>query len=181
MSEKRHRQQQRRQRRKAAARPGSNHPGRPAGGDDVDRELAKLLADMAAMTAREAHEAADALEAEQWASTIIGTWHARPMPGQNVEAMFFPGYVDALARLGTAAALASLRALAAAGADPHGRRASAAADRLAARGHAEPPWSIELGHVQPTAAALMSEEAFDDGVQAEVQRFIERYTDGLAA
>ena len=169
MSEKRHRQQQRRQRRKAAARPRSNHPGRPAGGDDVDRELAKLLADMAAMTAREAHEAADALEAEQWASTIIGTWHARPMPGQDVEAMFFPGYVDALARLGTAGALASLRALAAAGADPHGRRASAAADRLAARGHAEPPWSIELGHVQPTAAALMSEEAFDDGVSVMVE------------
>ena len=124
---------------------------------------------MAAMVVREAYEPADALEAEQWASTIVGTWHVRPMPGQDVEAMFFPGFVDALERLGTARALATLRALAAVGAGGHRRRATAAADRLAAKGHAEAPWAAMLGQVQPTAAALMSEQSFDDGVSVLIE------------
>jgi hypothetical protein len=169
MSEKRHRQQQRRQRRKAAGRPSFKGPARPVGRDGADRELSNLLAEMAVMVVREAHEPVDALEAEQWASTIIGTWHVRPMPGQDVEAMFFPGFVDALERLGTARALATLRALAAVGAGTHGRGASAAADRLAAQGHAEAPWATALGQVGPTAAALMSEESFDDGVSVMVE------------
>lgn len=161
MSEKRHRQQQRRQRRRVAGRPRSGGAARPAGGHEADRELSELLSSMAAMTVREAYEPVDALEAEQWASTIVGTWHVRPMPGQDVEAMFFPGFVDALERLGTARALATLRALAAVGAGAHRRRATAAADRLAAKGHADAAWGAAVGHVQPTAAALMSEQSFD--------------------
>src|SRR5687768_2054227 len=104
MSEKRHRQQQRRQRRRAAGRPRSSDAARPAGRNEADRELSNLLSNMAAMVVREGYEPADALEAEQWASTIVGTWHVRPMPGQDIEAMFFPGFVDALERLGTARA-----------------------------------------------------------------------------
>lgn len=137
---------------------------------------------MAAIVVREAHEPADALEAEQWASTIIGTWHVRPIPGQDVEAMFFPGLVDALERLGTARALATLRALAAVATGAHRCRATAAADRLAAKGHAEAPWVATLGQVQPTAAALMSEESFDDGVSVLVEfagAGYERHTFGI--
>ena len=169
MSEKRHRQQQRRQRRQATRRPRSGGAARPAGRNETDRELSKLLSNMAAVIVREAHEPADALEAEQWASTIVGTWHVRPMPGEDVTAMFFPGFVDALERLGTARALETLRALAAVGAGAHGRRATAAADRLAAKGHAEAPWVAVLGQVQPTAAALMSEGFFDDGVSVLIE------------
>ena len=172
MSEKRHRQQQRRQRRRAAGRTRPNAPGRIGGSpaaSGAERELSKLLRHMATLSVREVHELADALEAEQWASTLIGTWHARPMPGQDVEAMFFPGFIDALERLGTARALATLRALAAVGAEAHGRRATAAADRLAADGLTDAPWAAALGQAGPTAAALMSEEAFDDGVSVMVE------------
>jgi len=171
MSEKRHRQQQRRQRRKATGRPRANASGRNGspGANGADGELSELLARMAAMSVHQVHELTDSLEAEQWASTIIGTWHARPMPGQDIDAMFFPGFVDALEHLGTSRALATLRALAAVGAGAHGQRASAAAKRLAARGLTEAPWAAALEHAQPTAAALMSEDAFDDGLSVMVE------------
>jgi len=139
----------------------------------MDREaelaLAELLAGMAEIASRDALAPADALEAEQWASSLIGTMHARPMPGQDVEAMFLPGFVDALEELGTAAALATLRALGAVAAPDHAVHARAAGDRLAAAGLPEPPWATDLGQAQPTAAALMSEEAFDDGLSVMVE------------
>src|SRR4051794_35758819 len=109
MSEKRHQQQQRRQRRKATGRARSTVGGRGR----ADRELAGLLAHMAVICACDVGELTDALEAEEWASALIGTWHVRPMPGEDVEAMFFPGFVDAVEQLGTPQALATLRALAA--------------------------------------------------------------------
>jgi hypothetical protein len=172
MSEKRHRQQQRRQRRKATGRPPAKPSGRDGGSpgaNGAEGELSELLAGMAAVSVRQVHVLADGLEAEQWASTIIGAWHARPMPGQDVDAMFFPGFVDVLEQLGTARALTTLRALAAVGAGAHGQRASAAAQRLAMRGLTEPPWAAALGQAQPTAAALMSEDAFDDGLSVMVE------------
>ena len=172
MSEKRHRQQQRRQRRKAQGRTrsgGAAHDRRASLAQDAERELAELLAGMAEIAARDAHEPADALEAEQWASTLIGTMHAHPMPGEDVEALFLPGFVDALETLGTAAALATLRALGAVCAPDHARRAAAVSDQLAATGVPEPVWAADLGHARPTAAALMSEVAFDDGVSVMIE------------
>lgn len=100
---------------------------------------------MAEIASRDAHEPADALEAEQWASTLIGTMHVRPMPGQDVEAMFLPGFVEALEQLGTASALATLRALGAVFAADYARLARAAGDRLAAAGLPEPSWAGSLG------------------------------------
>lgn len=167
MSQKRHRQQQRRQRRKAAGRACPDR--RAPRARQADRELAELLAGMAVIAARDAHQPSDALEAEQWASGLIGTWHVRPMPGEDVEGLFFPGFVDALEKLGTARALATLRALSTVGAGDHGRRARAAADRLAAGGRSEPPWAEALGGARPTTAALMYDEAFDDGVSVLVE------------
>lgn len=136
---------------------------------EADLALAELLAGMAEIAARDADEPTDALEAEQWASMLIGTWHVRPMPGEDVEAMFFPGFVDALEELGTASALATLRALATVGAPDNARLARTAADRLAAGGLPEPPWAEGLERARPTAAALMSEEAFDDGLSVMVE------------
>ena len=125
---------------------------------------------LAAIAVRDATAPTRALEAEQWAACIVGTWHVRPLPGgENVEELFFPGFTAALEQLGTARALATLRALSAVGAGIHGRRARAAADRLAARGVTEAPWSGELGRARPTAAALMHEVAFDDGVSVLVE------------
>jgi hypothetical protein len=172
MSEKRHRQQQRRQRRKARSRSrtgGAEHRGRSSFDRQAAVEVGELLADMAEIAARGAHEPTTALEAEQWASCLIGTFHVRSMPGEDVQALFLPGFVDALEALGTASALATLRALTAVAAPHQARIARTAGDRLAASGVAEPPWAGGLGRHLPTAAALMSEDAFDDGLSVMVE------------
>jgi hypothetical protein len=49
------------------------------------------------------------------------------------------------------------------------RRAQSAASRLVARGLAEPPWTPGLGRAEARAAALLCEEAFDDGVSVFVE------------
>jgi hypothetical protein len=91
------------------------------------------------------------------------------MPGEDIDAIFFPRLVDALEALASAPALATLRALSAVGAPDHARRARAAADRLAAAGLPEPQWAAGLGQARPTAAALMYEQAFDDGLSVMVE------------
>jgi hypothetical protein len=104
------------------------------------------------------------------------------MPGADVEAMFLPGFVDALEELDTPSALATLRALGAVSAPDHARRARAAGDRLAAAGLPEPPWAGDLGQAKPTAAALLYDDAFDDGLSVMVEftaRGIEAHTVGV--
>ena len=145
------------------------HGGRSSFDREAAVEVAELLADMAEIASRDAHEPTTALEAEQWASCLIGTFHVRPMPGEDVEAIFLPGFVDAVEALGTAPALATLRALTAVAAPQHAQVARAAGDRLAVSGVAEPPWAEGLGRHRPTAAALVSEQAFDDGVSVVVE------------
>ncbi|HKH17952.1 MAG TPA: hypothetical protein VKA57_10530 [Solirubrobacteraceae bacterium] len=167
MSEKRRRQQQRRLRRKAAGRSGSVPSGLRQGAAR-DAELDELMASMAAIAARDADRPCTALEAEEWASCLVGTWHLGELPDRAVEDLFVPGFVQALERLGTAHALATLRAMSAVGAGAHGPLARSAADRLTARGLPEPSWSEALGRARPTAAALICDQAFDDGVSVLV-------------
>ena len=129
-----------------------------------------MLAGIAELTARDADQPKDALDAEQWASTILGMMHAAPLPpGEDIAATFLPGFIAALESLGTRKALAALRALAAVTAPDYATAARTAADRLAAGGLREPRWAADLGGAQPTAAALMCEEAFDDGVSVMVE------------
>ena len=129
-----------------------------------------MLAGIAELTARDADRPEDALDAEQWASTILGMMRAAPLPpGEDIAAMFLPGFLGALERLGTRKALAALRALAAVTAPEYATAAHAAADRLAATGLREPAWRADLGAARPTAAALMCEESFDDGVSVMVE------------
>ena len=129
-----------------------------------------MLAAIAELTARDADQAEDALDAEQWASTMLGMMRDAPLPpGEDAASVFVPGFVVALEDLGTRKALATLRALAAVSAPDHAVAARAAADRLAATGLREPTWAAGLGGAQPTAAALMHEEAFDDGLSVMVE------------
>ena len=126
--------------------------------------------DLAAIAVRDAVSMTDAMDAEQWASCLIGTWHIRPLPpGDDVEALFFPGFIAALEQLARPRALATLRALGAVAGGVHGERARAAADRLASRGVAEPPWSDELGRARPTTAAVVRDEVFDDGTSVLIE------------
>ncbi|HEY6888601.1 MAG TPA: hypothetical protein VI300_12500, partial [Solirubrobacter sp.] len=156
MSEKRHRNQQRRQRRKqkgeARARSRALSPER-------------MLAEVAELAASSVAEVIDALDAEQWASSLMGTWRLDAPLGEPVDPVLFPGFVRALEALGTTGALAALRALSAVGA-PHTREAS---DRLAESGLPEPAWADGLGQARATAAALLEEPAFDDGVSVLVE------------
>lgn len=164
MSEKRHRHEQRRRRRKARRSGPRQDPGRAA-----TREIADRLGRIAEISAGDARELVDGLDAEQWASYLIGTMCDAAMPGADVEAVLAPRFVDALERLGEAGALATLRALAAVTRPEHARLARAAADRLAAAGAPEPAWAGDVGTARPTSAVLIAEDAFDDGAGVLVE------------
>jgi len=156
MSEKRQRHQRRRQRRKAQG--AARARGR---GDSLER----MVAEVAELATQAVSEVTDGLDAEQWASGLIGTWPHRP----DADAVFFPALVRALEALRTAPALAALRALSAIGAPGRAEQARAAAERLAAGGLPEPAWAGELGVARPTAAALLCDDDFDDGVSVVIE------------
>jgi hypothetical protein len=124
---------------------------------------------LAEITTREVRDVQTALEAEHWASCIVDMWHSTPLLDGDVEELFFPGFARALEARGTAAALSTLRAMSSVGADAHRRSTRAAADRLAARGVAEPAWSEQVGQARPVAAMLTYEEFFDDGLSVVVE------------
>ena len=110
-----------------------------------------MLADVAELAASSIPEVTDALDAEQWASSLIGTWRHQSLPGEDADAIFFPGVGRCARTFGTAPALAALRALSAVGAPDRATRARAAADRLAAAGLPEPAWAdgLEDRHGRP--------------------------------
>src|SRR3954447_24464948 len=165
MSEKRHRHEQRRQRRKA--RGAARARGRA---DSLER----MLAELAGLATQAVAEVTDGLDAEQWASDLMGTWLHQP----EADAVLFPGLVRALETLRTAPALAALRALSAVRAPGRAEQARAPAARLGAGGLPEPAWAGELGGARPTAAALLCDDDFDDGVSVIVE-FSGSHTLGL--
>jgi len=174
MSEKRHRHQQRRQGRKAKGRSRSGIPHRGAQGTgspelEIERELTGLLGDLAEIAAAGAGEPDNALEAEQWASGLVGTWGRWPLPHAELAERFGSDFVRALEGLGSTGALATLRALGAVGAESYAGMAREAADRLGEAGVEEPLWSAALGQARPRDALLMYDEVFDDGVSVIVE------------
>jgi hypothetical protein len=168
MSEKRQRQQQRRRRRKAQRADRAWDAPRSAK-RSAARGIASKLAEVAEIAARHGREPDDALEAEQWASCLIATMDDGVMPAADAERALVPALVIAIEGRGGEGALATLRALGAVLRPEDGRLARAAADRLAATGVPEPAWVGDLGQARPTAAALISEGAFDDGAGVLVE------------
>src|SRR5215217_5962218 len=100
MSEKRQREQQRRQRRKAQGRTRPSAAHRPLRSRGADAELQEMLAGIAELTARDADQPEDALDAEQWASTILGDAR-RAAAARRGRCGDVPGFIGALERLGT--------------------------------------------------------------------------------
>ena len=136
----------------------------------MERELAKILRNVAEVAAVSVGEVNDALDAEQWASGLAGTWRVGLVPDPDLERKFGRGVVSALEDLGGPGALAVLRALAAIGETSYAPLARQAADRLAGAGAGEPPWSEGLGKARPVEALLMGEEdGFDDGLSVMVE------------
>lgn len=150
--------------RKGRSRRPGGHPARRVPGS-----AASLLADLARSLVKEAATLESALDAEQWASYVEGVWRSRgPLEREATEA-FARDLIKALERRGGDAARAGLTAMGAVCSEPAGRHARAAAGRLASKGAAEPAWAPELGTATPTAAMLMYDEVFDDGVNVLVE------------
>lgn len=124
---------------------------------------------MAEVAVRDAGQIADVLEAECWASDLVSTWDGRDLSAGDPEEIFTPAFVRAVERRGSPKALVTLRALSAVCSEANAKLASAAAQRLAARGVREPKWSAGAGHAEAVGAELMYEEGFDDGVSVQIE------------
>jgi hypothetical protein len=159
MSEKRRRKEQRRQRRKAKSASRAQARNSPE----------RILAQVARLAVASVGEISTALEAEVWASSLFADWQAHALPGEDPDATLFPALAQAFEAIGTAPALAALRALASVGTPTGAARAGAAADRLAQTGLPEPEWGAGLGAARPTAAVLIEEPEYDDGVTVMVE------------
>jgi hypothetical protein len=145
----------------------SRRAARPQFGGD--RELDELMDDLAAIAVRNAREPQDTLEAELWASSMIGSWRLRALPRGDTHEIFFASLVRALEKLGSVDALATLLALSLVAPGIHGKRCRAAARRLAGTGVPQPRWSADIGPAVPTSAALMYDASFDDGVTVLIE------------
>jgi len=128
-----------------------------------------MLAELAEIVVGDAHEPNDALGAERWASCLLGALNVGRIIDAGIRERFRADLVPAVEALGSAEALATLRALSGVGVSTERERARAAADRLAACGVREPVWASGVGAGRPVAAALQYEEAFDDGVSVIVE------------
>jgi hypothetical protein len=102
-----------------------------------------------------------------WAACLLGALNVGRIIDAEIRERFRADLVRAVEALGSAEALATLRALSGVGVSTE--RARAAADRVAARGVREPVWAGGVGAGRPVAAALQYEEAFDDGASVIVE------------
>jgi hypothetical protein len=132
-------------------------------------ELEGMLTGLAEIVVGDAHEPNDALEAEHWASCLLGALNVGRIVDAEIRERLRADLVPAVEALGSAEALATLRALSGVGVSTERGRARAAADRLAACGVREPVWASGVGAGRPVAAAFQYEEAFDDGVSVIVE------------
>lgn len=151
---------------------GNAGKGQRRGGDprrQAPDSPESLLADLARSLVKEAATLESALEAEQWASYVEGTWRSRSPLEAEATAAFAEGLVGALERHGGDGAYAGLTALGGVCTQPARSRSRAAAARLASKGASDPPWRAALGEATPTAATLMYDEIFDDGVNVLVE------------
>lgn len=137
--------------------------------EGFDRDYDEMLAELAEIAVRGSFEPETALEAEHWGSCLLGALNDRGIVDAEIRRRFRADLVRAIEGLGTAKALATLRALSAVGVEAERLRAQAAAGRLAAAGVEEPAWATAVGSARPVAAALQYEEAFDDGVSVMVE------------
>jgi len=136
----------------------------------MDEELAAILATMAEVAAAGASELSCALEAEEWASAMIGSWRGGLTRDPDIDRLFGAGLARKLEELGGPAALTALRALGSVGEESYAPLAERAARRLARAGMREPAWVKALGHAGPAQAMLMcSDDGFDDGVSVLVE------------
>jgi hypothetical protein len=153
-------------------RPGG-HPAKVA--ERRDREVAKRsrgatsLETVARRIVREVEGLTGALDAELWASHLVGAiWNQRAsLPLDEFEdyaLIYGEPLVEALARLGGAGARTALTIIAAVDGSELGALAGEFAQSLPGReSEQQPLWLAEVGDSTITAGAVMRETIFDDG------------------
>lgn len=100
----------------------------------------------------------DPLEAEQWASVVLGLFYKMPVPfeiQQEVDRTLGPRLVQAAERMRNARGLAVLCALAAVTGNAYGARDAAA--RMAARGVPRPRWASVIGTAEYSGGWLVAD------------------------
>ena len=106
----------------------------------------------------------DPLEAEQWASAMLGTFYKLPVTLEArdlVDRDLGPAIARLAEARGDAAGRAVLEAIAAVGDPRQATPARQAADRMAARGIAAPAWAAEIGSVELEGAWVI-DDVFGD-------------------
>ncbi len=121
----------------------------------------------AAAMCREALQLDGPLDAEVWASTLLGSWW--PPPFEAIAARRDPDrelggpLVDELKRIGGPGGLAALLALGDVSDSELGVRALEHVNALLAAGVERPPWGQAILEVEVLRTAVMLEDVFDDG------------------
>ena len=124
------------------------------------------MAEAVLASGRDLLETPDPLDAELWASLVLGMFHRAPVPFQAQKELE-AGIGTAIVECATAAAdeggLAVLRALAAVAPPPLGSDAHAAAQRLAEQGVPDQPWARHIGTAR-CVEAWSTEDPFGDQI-----------------
>lgn len=112
-----------------------------------------------------------ALDAELFASQLLGSWWPGPigLEGDAADLEYGGPLVAELGRRGDAAALAALTALAEVAASELGLQARAYAERLRAQGVQVPAWAEAITEAEIVRTAVMHEDVFDDGTTIFVE------------
>lgn len=140
-------------------RDAARRSGLPAGPDSVARRIM-----------REAHELTGALDAELWASHLLGVfWGQRyTLPLEDAASgdhslIFGEPLIEAVARLGGVGARTALTVISSVDDGEFGMRAGELAGKVASdSGDAPPSWLDDVGDAEITGAAVMRESVFDD-------------------
>lgn len=152
-------------------RGSGGHPARIA--ERRERERARhrepsnehVLRRTVATICAEALRCEAALDAEFFASQLLGSWWPGPLDleGDDLDLEFGEPLVAELGRRGDAGALAALTAVAEVSGSELGLRARAQADRLRAAGTPAPDWAEAITGPEIVRTAVMHEDVFDDG------------------
>jgi len=160
-----------------------------------DGELAVfdgLCREILATQGRDVLRSGDPLQAEMWASYLVGLWRTSLLIGEPDPAAAIGGRMVSVAkRARTPEAVMSLRALASVADGALRRRASAAARELSNSGGRAPGWVAAIGTAQPTAAwrasdlcgdqdAVMIGFAYPDGDEHSVTVLVDHVLGGIA-
>lgn len=146
------------------------HPAKQAAQRERDRARREGASDplrhAAASICREAATLEDALDAELWASGLLGSWWP-PSPGLSTGAhdIALGGpLVDEVARIDRPGAVAALLAIGAVSESELGVLALDQANRLLISDTPRPAWGQAILEVTVLRTAVMREDVFDDGV-----------------